>query len=1024
MELRYRMVGVAEKRERADSEKRPGSAAETEEGQGMTAMTLKLGELKELHSNGLLISGMMTEDRESKKTIQHFSEVLDMVLRFVRLFKEHWEAGNLFFSSMKSEFFFDPDQKVKASVELHPKHGKAQRLCGTGPAVLVQLEHLCDFLQKSGEQWNEFVRGIRARYPALNFYTRRQILKLREKLAVLVSDGPRSPAKRPQQLDTELEMLLMGLKADVDLDQVRRALESAQESAVQEEVAEELASREERVADIINMGYDGKLAARAILACGDDAMDDDLFEWMDNHKEDQVTEKVEDLATELLQLVEKELRRKGDQNLTEQLQRIFNAYLAQQREEQGLSREYLGLEELGRILRSLWSPSPRTFQLQPPSWVEKNRQNLVLVEEEDVLRYAYSLYHATPEVQAGFHNVFVCNPDSTSEELELFVQRIRLALSPDLYSILFIETLSPEVSSQLERSVRDLVDDGSGSSTGRRKDFGLVFFCSIHQYEKCHLAGLLTRYRRPAAEALTLVRTRSLITATFTLLDREKTTLPQALAAHSAALVTSVGYGQGKSLCVERMGRGQKHIKIPIHERSLDLQHLWTLLMERVVREHQIVHIDVSDHRTAGIDQLVFQLLLLGGFTTSQGKIWRWRPTEKYVVEMTSAANQLLKLSADGAPATDAEDALRPARHFRYNLPIFQSHSPTATLSLMRQQMSGNADHVHQTLDPDFLAGEQTRRCLEFLGVAAATAVDRLEGLLRCCGRKPDSEDGVKEPSWLELRHFVRFLGTQLASCEENIFMQSTEYLEHHEEFKKVVVAFSLDMARDFATRSLTISEEITNLASAETNLLSRLEHYEMKRHWEATPHPYLFFNPDRETFSFFGCTMQPRGAGVDLVEPKSGQVFKRRLMTKELYTELRTQLGADNRFADDLTKPFDDYSRPYKLHKLFRVLIPDADQFLHHFPTATHSAQFLDPNYEITMDNALKMLATEMRLRCHIPVVVMGETGCGKTKLLEFYCAIKRLKAQQENPDATIKNLLILRVTILRVDLDPTAGK
>ena len=44
--------------------------------------------------------------------------------------------------------------------------------------------------------------------------------------------------------------------------------------------------------------------------------------------------------------------------------------------------------------------------------------------------------------------------------------------------------------------------------------------------------------------------------------------------------------------------------------------------------------------------------------------------------------------------------------------------------------------------------------------------------------------------------------------------------------------------------------------------------------------------------------------------------------------------------------------------------------------------------NYCLTGDNLLKMLAIYARLRCGVPVVLMGECGCGKTMLFKFLCA------------------------------------
>eukprot|EP01084_Bolivina_argentea_P287280 492930_1 len=41
--------------------------------------------------------------------------------------------------------------------------------------------------------------------------------------------------------------------------------------------------------------------------------------------------------------------------------------------------------------------------------------------------------------------------------------------------------------------------------------------------------------------------------------------------------------------------------------------------------------------------------------------------------------------------------------------------------------------------------------------------------------------------------------------------------------------------------------------------------------------------------------------------------------------------------------------------------------------------------DYALTFDNLLKMVAIYLRVKSQIPVLIMGETGCGKTKLLSF---------------------------------------
>ena len=48
-----------------------------------------------------------------------------------------------------------------------------------------------------------------------------------------------------------------------------------------------------------------------------------------------------------------------------------------------------------------------------------------------------------------------------------------------------------------------------------------------------------------------------------------------------------------------------------------------------------------------------------------------------------------------------------------------------------------------------------------------------------------------------------------------------------------------------------------------------------------------------------------------------------------------------------------------------------------------------LESGYVMTVDNLLKMLSIQLRLRFNLPVVIMGETGCGKSTLIRNMCAI-----------------------------------
>ena len=84
------------------------------------------------------------------------------------------------------------------------------------------------------------------------------------------------------------------------------------------------------------------------------------------------------------------------------------------------------------------------------------------------------------------------------------------------------------------------------------------------------------------------------------------------------------------------------------------------------------------------------------------------------------------------------------------------------------------------------------------------------------------------------------------------------------------------------------------------------------------------------------------------------------------------------------------------------------------------------DPSYVITVDNVMKMMGILMRFRhanikifmnlfitlvydrCGIPVVIMGETGCGKTRLLKYLCD---LASQEFIKSGHKANFVVLKV-------------
>lgn len=240
---------------------------------------------------------------------------------------------------------------------------------------------------------------------------------------------------------------------------------------------------------------------------------------------------------------------------------------------------------------------------------------------------------------------------------------------------------------------------------------------------------------------------------------------------------------------------------------------------------------------------------------------------------------------------------------------------------------------------------------------------------------------GIIDPSWAELRNFVWFLNLQLQDCEKSDFCNVDLVGDTLRGFKNFVVEFMILMSKDFATPSLCITDQSPGRQQIDNSELNEgdLAPFLIRRRWESEPHPYIFFNDDHMSMTFIGFHLKLNDQkGVDAVNPLTGEVIKQNIMTRQLYNGLKLQRVPFDR-------DFDQLPRADKMETLCRVL-------------GVKSSTDPDETYELTTDNILKMLAIHMRFRCGIPVIIMGETGCGKTKLIKFMCELRRCGALAEN--------------------------
>lgn len=185
-------------------------------------------------------------------------------------------------------------------------------------------------------------------------------------------------------------------------------------------------------------------------------------------------------------------------------------------------------------------------------------------------------------------------------------------------------------------------------------------------------------------------------------------------------------------------------------------------------------------------------------------------------------------------------------------------------------------------------------------------------------------------------------------------------------ELRDICVRIIVLMAYDFGLPSLNIAKDSEIFTMNNENCLEiRMDRLELVRKWENMSHPYIIFNSDQQTFTFMGIYLDRRSykfINPNTEEPIEGDFIK---ISPLLRIELLKQ-------KIPIYDNFNHFPRTKKINILRKVMGLDSKELICYDPDST---------YELTVDNCLKLMAIFLRLKCNHPVIIMGETGCGKTR-------------------------------------------
>ncbi|XP_069511290.1 E3 ubiquitin-protein ligase RNF213 isoform X2 [Ambystoma mexicanum] len=883
-----------------------------------------LEELKELLNKLMLMSGKGNQRNEE---VEMFSEVHSDVHRLAVSFIDLHSAGNALFRKWEAKLYCSSESDIAIKMDFNlPAIGKIDirgKLTELLPIICKRMEFFLD-------RWKYFMEKKRTEHYYLNYYTAEQLFYLCQQFEL------------PDISKEALMMLSFIQPGCTKYDVMQLVLERKG------------LSLRNRIPDFsVSQGKQDPERGKAHSSLGKQ-------------------------VSELKMSLEKE------GSISKKLDLIWDCYMACM---STLVPGCLDIETLGRSLSLLVVKAKCINRTLPPSLLTC-RPNLILCPPAEILTSALAIYaHSPDKGLPTYDEVLLCTAGTTYEQVELFLRRCLTpgCLGQKIYTALFADELSYDVGYRAEQLFQKLQSEAV-------LEYRLVLLCNS-QKEHSYIPSVFSQYKVHVVPQQSAEKVQEYLCKHFTVASK----IPSAAAMFKnrscVGIVTSNRAGVGKSLYVKRLHKKliqihPDHIPLLKTIRMIDasvdeskvLRSLLPFLSSENEKRPIIFHFDITSSVQRGISEFLFKLFVLQYLMDTDGKMWKRNPYHLYVVEILEPS------------VVNPKKQQRNSHGLQYRfLDVITKVTCCAPKEVLQMETENLQDHIdpdpgmdHEEFCSDafqrpyqylfqFNQGQNLDKFQYITGSVQGTTVQCLQLLLMYCG--------ILDPTWSELRNFAWFLNLQLKDCESSLFCNPDFVGDTLQGFKNFVVNFMILMAKDFATPSLSISDQSTGRQTFNLDEVTDedLAPFLMRKKWESEPHPYIFFNADHESMTFIGFHLQPNSnGGVDAINPVNGKVIKSNIMTIQLYQGLQLQRVPFN-------VDFDSLKRHEKIEKLCMVLGIN-------WP--------LDPDdtYELTTDNVLKILAIQMRFRCGIPVIIMGETGCGKTRLIKYLCELHKSGVATEN--------------------------
>ncbi|XP_067936895.1 E3 ubiquitin-protein ligase rnf213-alpha-like [Watersipora subatra] len=296
-------------------------------------------------------------------------------------------------------------------------------------------------------------------------------------------------------------------------------------------------------------------------------------------------------------------------------------------------RNLLSVQHLVYVLNKL-QESKRSYGEKRvlPEWLDRGKPRLLAVKENVTYQMVLSIYEKDRNFAFPTRNeIFICNGNTRSEEVRLFLNRA-LADPNSYYCMVNCHLLSYDVCRVIETRLSNTADDTV-------KDYGLAF---VYAEEKrdARIRAFLDKNVVKNCRQANLAVLREYVGNSLKLPKNNYSVDP---GRYSARLIRSKRAGVGKSLqksnlCSQlRQKLKGMDVTIPIY-RTIDTDHVIARLNAKLGNGFRdvgrnTIHLDIAHEVESGVDELLFNLIILRSLVNSEGVVWQAQPTQYYIIE-------------------------------------------------------------------------------------------------------------------------------------------------------------------------------------------------------------------------------------------------------------------------------------------------------------------------------------------------------------------------------------------------------